>query len=117
MDDPVDDPVEELNRLRDEAAPRARTAREAILDRVRASGATFFHDSDGTSFAAIPAGDHTEVHSVRSRAFRLWIAGLYYRSEGAGLPANGPGRGHHNHRGDGPLRRAGGAGVRPDGGR
>lgn len=44
-----------------------------------ADEAEFFHDSRGDAFVTVPVADHWETHSIRSRPFRRWLVGLFWR--------------------------------------
>jgi hypothetical protein len=49
-----------------------------IVDLVKKSGATLFHDPEQEAYASIEVGAHVETHPVRSRAFKLWVRRLYF---------------------------------------
>src|SRR5262249_12390163 len=44
-----------------------------------ASGASLFHDPDGTTYARIPVGQHTEVWALHSKGFKTWLAHEFYK--------------------------------------
>jgi hypothetical protein len=44
-----------------------------------------FHDAQGEAFARLNRGDHHETLAIRSRAFRLYLAGTYYRETGSAV--------------------------------
>ncbi len=49
-----------------------------------ASDADLFHSAEGDGFATVkvcgPAGDHVETWPIRSRGFKRWLRGEYYRA-------------------------------------
>ena len=45
-------------------------------------GVRLFHAPDGTAYATILVGDHTETHPVRSSAFKRWLTQREYRQTG-----------------------------------
>ena len=52
-----------------------------IIDLVKQAGAVLFHDDDQTPFASFSVDGHTETWPIKSRPFRLWVRGLYYREK------------------------------------
>lgn len=48
--------------------------------------ATLWHDPEKDAFATIKVNGHEENHRVRSRPFKLWLAGRYHRAIGQGAP-------------------------------
>ncbi|HNT73250.1 MAG TPA: hypothetical protein PKK92_09360, partial [Methanothrix sp.] len=61
---------------------RGQSMATRIVDLALSSGAMFWRTTEGEPFATIPAGDHTENHSLRSKAFKTWLSGLLYEAEG-----------------------------------
>ncbi len=53
-----------------------------LLGLVSMSGAELFHTLDGDGYVTVLVKDHTETHPIRSRAFRRWLARLFYNAEG-----------------------------------
>lgn len=53
-----------------------------LVELVRAVGTVLFHSPAGEAFATMPVGEHYETHyethRVRSKAFRQWLARLFY---------------------------------------
>lgn len=48
--------------------------------------ATLWHDAEMDAFATIEVNGHEENHRVRSKPFKLWLAGRYHRAIGQGAP-------------------------------
>lgn len=57
-----------------------RSAAAAIVDLV--SEAELFHTPDGQSFARLKVNGHFENWPIRSKGFKGWITGSFYREEG-----------------------------------
>lgn len=74
-------PREALDGLIKALEQRAKSQAAALIDLARA--AEFWKDPTGEGWATVPVGEHREHHSVRSRAFRRWLAGRYYRETGS----------------------------------
>lgn len=53
---------------------------DRLLDMVLKEGAEFFKNEVGDAFARIKAEDHFEVLSVKSKNFKLWAIGLFYKN-------------------------------------
>ena len=49
---------------------------------VEDSGASFFHSEVKDLYAAMTVNKHTEIMSIASRAFELWLTGLFYNVYG-----------------------------------
>jgi hypothetical protein len=47
-----------------------------------ASGAEFFHSPDGEVYATFKKIDHKETWRIRSKGFRRWLVGLFYKETG-----------------------------------
>ena len=45
-----------------------------------AASADLFHDADHAAYADIRVKDHRETYPVKSRNFKLWLTGTYYRA-------------------------------------
>ncbi len=45
-----------------------------------ASDAHLFHTPEGDPFAQVPVGDHSEIWPIRSKGFRRWLIGQFYRA-------------------------------------
>jgi hypothetical protein len=45
-----------------------------------ASDAQLFHTPEGDPFAQVPVGDHSEIWPIRSKGFRRWLIGQFYRA-------------------------------------
>jgi hypothetical protein len=43
------------------------------------SNVELFHDAEGNAFATMPVGTHKETWPVKSRRFRQWLAGRFWR--------------------------------------
>ncbi len=65
-------------------AKGASSAASKLVELVRESGAELFHDSDGTAYARLTIDGHQEVHRLRSKPFRTWLARQYYLNERKG---------------------------------
>ena len=48
-----------------------------------ADGISLFHTPDRESFATVPVESHEETYSMKSRAFREWLAFQFWKSESA----------------------------------
>lgn len=53
-----------------------------LMSLVEESGALFFHSDVKDLYAAMKVNNHTEIMSIGSRAFELWLIGLYYNACG-----------------------------------
>ncbi len=42
----------------------------------------YFHDPDGEAYASLPVHGHRETWSLRSKRFRIWLAGRYHSEQG-----------------------------------
>ena len=58
------------------------TAATMLMNLVEESGATFFHSDVKDLYSTMQVNHHTEIMSIGSRAFELWLIGLYYNSYG-----------------------------------
>jgi len=45
-----------------------------------AADAEFFHTPDKTAYVTVPVDDHRETWPVRSKGFRLWLRGRFYKT-------------------------------------
>lgn len=50
-----------------------------------AKSATYFHTADKVAYADAPIDGNRHTYAVRSRAFRLWLTGEFYRDAKYGL--------------------------------
>ena len=62
------------------AAGRLRVTR--IVNLALEQGVELFHDQDDNSFMYVPVSGHHELHSLRSRRGRMWLAGRYFEETG-----------------------------------
>jgi len=56
------------------------TTATMLMNLVEDSGALFFHSDVKDLYAAMRVNGHTEIMSIGSRAFELWLIGLYYNA-------------------------------------
>ena len=49
-----------------------------LVQLVQQRDATLFHTPDQTAFVALTVDGHREVHPIRSRSFKLWLARAYW---------------------------------------
>ena len=56
------------------------TAATMLMNLVEESGAAFFHSDVKDLYSAIQVNSHTEIMSIGSRDFELWLIGLYYNT-------------------------------------
>lgn len=56
------------------------TAATKLMCLVEESGALFFHSDVQDLYATMKVNNHTEIMSIGSRAFELWLIGLYYNA-------------------------------------
>ena len=47
-----------------------------------AAAVELFHDPSGDAYATLPVDDHRETHSLRSKAFRQWLARRFHEQTG-----------------------------------
>jgi hypothetical protein len=59
-------------------APNLGEKQADALIRLAMAKAKFWHSTDSTAFADIRVEKHRETWPVRSRKFKLWLAGQYY---------------------------------------
>lgn len=74
-----------LNKLR-ELSPdksnknsKSRPQAEVLVELIENEDTEFFKNETNDAFARVKVDDHYEIHSVRSKPFRLWAIGLYYK--------------------------------------
>ena len=53
-----------------------------------AGDAELWHTPDGEAYATIPVGTHFENYKVKSKAFRNWLAGLFYDKNARSIGKN-----------------------------
>ncbi|MBE7507977.1 MAG: bifunctional DNA primase/polymerase [Planctomycetia bacterium] len=58
---------------------RRGNAAGGLLKIFEASGAKLFHDPEGTPFAVIRVGNHSEVWPIRRREFKSYLSALYWK--------------------------------------
>lgn len=61
-------------------AQPGRKSQSTILIEL-ASGAEFFHTSDGEAYASVEIDGHLETWSLKSRGFRDWLVRRFYKAE------------------------------------
>jgi len=52
---------------------------EVLIELMENEDTQFFKDETCDAFARVRVQDHFEVHPIRSKAFKLWAIGLYYK--------------------------------------
>jgi hypothetical protein len=52
-----------------------------------AKTATYFHTADKIAYADVTIDGNRHTYAVRSKAFRLWLSGQYYKDAGKGIGA------------------------------
>jgi hypothetical protein len=57
-------------------ATRAQGQATMLLDLTQ--NVHLFHDERGDTFVTVPVRDHDETYRIKSRAFRCWLAGLFW---------------------------------------
>src|SRR5690242_5055327 len=62
-----------------------RTASQAQQLIELADGAALFHAPDGTTYADLTVNGHRETVALRSRTFRHWLAGAFYKTTGGAV--------------------------------
>jgi hypothetical protein len=60
------------------SSPSSRPSQALVLIKL-AEGFDYFHSPDDKGFVTFPVNGHRETHSVRSRTFKLYLQGLFYR--------------------------------------
>jgi Domain of unknown function (DUF3854) len=67
--------------------PVLKEKRETIgdLSLKLAKSATYFHTADKVAYADIYIDGNRHTYAVRSRAFRLWLSGQYYKATSKGI--------------------------------
>ena len=55
---------------------------DMLMILVEESGATFFHSDVKDLYATMKVNSHTEIMPIGSRAFELWLIGLFYNAYG-----------------------------------
>ena len=60
---------------------------KSVAERLLEIGrtATYFQTADRIAYADITISGNRHTYAVRSRAFRMWLAGEYFKSEGKGI--------------------------------
>ena len=91
------DGVEAFRRVIDSAKPIEAAAIEgtedgkkphkSVAERLLEIGrtATYFQTPDRVAYADITISGNRHTYAVRSRAFRMWLAGMYFNVEGKGI--------------------------------
>lgn len=62
----------------DDDPKRARTQAEQLVQLAR--NVQLFHTPERDPFAQVPVGDHSEIWPIRSKGFRRWLIGQFYRA-------------------------------------
>ena len=70
---PTPDPAAEVQQRESQAG--------VALKLAEAEGLVLFHTPDQEGFASFRVARHTEIWSLSSRSFQLWLKGLYFNSE------------------------------------
>ena len=86
--DPADLPELMGEAQPEEPKQKRKSAADELLELVNASGLILFKDEYGAAFAAIPVDGRQEVHSLRSKAFRLWLNRLFYQAKDRALQSD-----------------------------
>ena len=55
------------------------TQSKILLRIIKEFDTELFHDKDGRNYAAIRVKDHMEVHPLKSKAFKDWLTGKFYK--------------------------------------
>jgi hypothetical protein len=63
----------------DTGTPKHKQDSQATLLVDLAEGIELFHDAEGNSFATVAIADHKETSPIRSKRFRQWLRGLFWR--------------------------------------
>jgi hypothetical protein len=58
------------------------TKAEQLIEAALEAGIVLYHAHDGTAFADIAVGEHTETWAVRSSSFKRWLRRLFYTKIG-----------------------------------
>ena len=64
------------------ASESAGSQADRLVSIVLDVGIELFHDDRSDAYARIPVGDHWETWRCRGRAFKDWVCGLCYQTEG-----------------------------------
>jgi len=74
--------VKKLRELNPSATTHSGDVSQAdrLVEMILKEGSEFFKNEVGDAFARIKAGDHFEVLPVKSKNFRLWAVGLFYKN-------------------------------------
>jgi hypothetical protein len=69
------------------ALPKPQEERQTCGDALLEIGktVTYFHTADKISYADIWIEGNRHTYAVRSKAFRMWLAGEYFKTEGKGI--------------------------------
>lgn len=63
------------------AVQETRKSQATILSElVDREGVELFHDQDGEVYVTLPVDDHRATHRVYSKGFKIWLQGLFFRS-------------------------------------
>ncbi len=62
--------------------PAARRQKGSTLLLQLVADAELFHTPEPEGYARVRVGDHSEVHRIRSRSFKLWLRGAFYAANG-----------------------------------
>ena len=73
--------IEKLSTSKDERKP---TIADSLVLLAKENILSFFNDQLDKPYARFPVKDHFEHWPIRSKAFRVWLQGLYYKAENKG---------------------------------
>ncbi|WP_310415213.1 DUF3854 domain-containing protein, partial [Chamaesiphon sp. OTE_8_metabat_110] len=82
-------PIEaaEIDSNEDDRASGGKKPQKSVAERLLEIGrtATYFQNPDRVAYADIAISGNRHTYAVRSRAFRMWLAGMYFNIEGKGI--------------------------------
>lgn len=71
--------LRELSTDKSNKDSKPRPQAEILVELIENEDTEFFKNETNDAFARIRVQDHCEIHPVRSKAFRLWAIGLYFK--------------------------------------
>jgi Domain of unknown function (DUF3854) len=77
----------EIDSNEDDRASSGKKPQKSVAERLLEIGrtATYFQTPDRVAYADIAISGNRHTYAVRSRAFRMWLAGEYFNIEGKGI--------------------------------
>jgi hypothetical protein len=83
----TDDPAAVTNTDRGEEKKVRQSVASQLVDLAAGTGVELLHTPDKVGYARVVVGGHRETLSLKSAAFKQWLAGVYYQATGCAAGA------------------------------